>query len=148
METSLFKTEDNYGELQCGNLAIQNLYAARCTESPSWSNWSWKHFHILHAYRSWKRFRNSASLLHWPITQYRHKFFISLMHDRGFGLIGPRQVHAVYTMHTCRTIYASTTWRVTSGVELAAEILEEQFSGSEIWEKYMPWELALVECVL
>ena len=27
------------------------------------------------------------------------------MHDRGFGLIGPRQVHAVYTMHTCRTIY-------------------------------------------
>ena len=38
------------------------------------------------------------------------------MHDRGFGLIGPRQVHAVYTMHTCRTIYASTTWRVTSGV--------------------------------
>ena len=28
-----------------------------------------------------------CSLLHWPITQYRHKFFISLMHDCGFGLI-------------------------------------------------------------
>ena len=28
-------------------------------------------------------------LLHWPVTQYRHKFFISLMHDRGFGLIEP-----------------------------------------------------------
>ena len=55
-------------------------------------------------------------LLRWPITQYRHKFFISLMHDRGFGLIGPRQVHAVYTMHTCRTIYSGTTWRVTSSV--------------------------------
>ena len=69
-------------------------------------------------YNSWKRFRNSASLLRWPITQYRHKFFISLMHDRGFGLIGPRQVHAVYTMHTCRAIYTGTTWHVTSSVPM------------------------------
>ena len=40
------------------------------------------------------------------------------MQDRGFGLIGPRQVHAVYTMHTyaCRTIYTGTAWRVTSSV--------------------------------
>ena len=30
-----------------------------------------------------------CSLLHWPITQYRHKFFISLTHDCGFGLIEP-----------------------------------------------------------
>ena len=27
------------------------------------------------------------------------------MHNRGFGLIGPRQVHAEYKMHTCKTIY-------------------------------------------
>ena len=65
-----------------------------------------------------KGFRNSALPLHWPVTQYRHKFFISVMHNHGFGLIGPRQVHAVYTMHTSRTIYVSTTWRVTSGVPM------------------------------
>ena len=42
------------------------------------------------------------------------------MHDRGFNLIGPRQVHAVYTMHTCtcRTIYTGTTWCVTSSVPM------------------------------
>ena len=33
------------------------------------------------------------------------KLFITQMHDCGFGLIGPRQVHAEYKMHTCRTIY-------------------------------------------
>ena len=33
------------------------------------------------------------------------KLFITQMHDRGFGLIGPRQVHAEYKMHTCKTIY-------------------------------------------
>ena len=27
------------------------------------------------------------------------------MHDRSFGLIGPRQVHAEYKMHTCKAIY-------------------------------------------
>ena len=27
------------------------------------------------------------------------------MHDCSFGLIGPRQVHAEYKMHTCMTIY-------------------------------------------
>ena len=32
------------------------------------------------------------------------KFFITQMHDCGFGLIGPRQVHAEYKMHTCKTI--------------------------------------------
>ena len=41
------------------------------------------------------------------------KLFITQMHDCGFGLIGPRQVHAEYKMHTCRT---STTWRVTSSI--------------------------------
>ena len=44
------------------------------------------------------------------------KLFITQMHNRIFGLIGPRQVHAEYKMHTCRTIYTSTTWRVTSSV--------------------------------
>ena len=29
------------------------------------------------------------------------------MHDRGFGLIGPRQVHAEYKMHTCKAIHNS-----------------------------------------
>ena len=40
------------------------------------------------------------------------------MHDRSFNLIGSRQVHAVYTMHTytCRTIYTGTAWRVMSSV--------------------------------
>ena len=33
------------------------------------------------------------------------KLFITQMHDRSFGLIGPCQVHAEYKMHTCRTIY-------------------------------------------
>ena len=32
------------------------------------------------------------------------KLFITQMHDYGFGLIGPRQVHAEYKMHTCRTL--------------------------------------------
>ena len=32
------------------------------------------------------------------------RLFITQMHDRGFGLIGPHQVHAEYKMHTCRTI--------------------------------------------
>ena len=27
------------------------------------------------------------------------------MYDRGFGLTGPRQVHAEYKMHTCKAIY-------------------------------------------
>ena len=40
------------------------------------------------------------------------------MHDHGFGLIGPHQVHAVYTMYTCKTtcIYTGTSWRVTSSI--------------------------------
>ena len=50
-------------------------------------------------YNLQQRFLNSAMLLHWPVTQYRHKFIISLMHDRGFGLTGPHLVHAVYTIH-------------------------------------------------
>ena len=33
------------------------------------------------------------------------KLLITQMYDRGFGLIEPRQVHAEYKMHTCRTIY-------------------------------------------
>ena len=33
------------------------------------------------------------------------KLFITQIHDRGFSLIGPRQVHAEYKMHTCKTIY-------------------------------------------
>ena len=32
------------------------------------------------------------------------KLFITQMHGRGFGLIGPRQVHVEYEMHTCVTI--------------------------------------------
>ena len=35
------------------------------------------------------------------ITQILHYS----MHDRGFGLIGPRQVHAGYKMYTYKTIY-------------------------------------------
>ena len=34
------------------------------------------------AYKSWKRFQNSALLLHRSVTQYRHKFFISLIEDQ------------------------------------------------------------------
>ena len=33
------------------------------------------------------------------------KLFIIQMHDRGFSLIGHRQVQAEYKMHTCRAIY-------------------------------------------
>ena len=43
--------------------------------------------------------------------------FYTQMHGRGFSLSGPRQVHAVYKMHTSRKyIYANTTWRVTSTI--------------------------------
>ena len=39
------------------------------------------------------------------------------MHDRSFGLIGPRQVYAEYKcIHARLYIYASTAWRVTSSV--------------------------------
>ena len=38
------------------------------------------------------------------------------MYDYGFGLIGPRQVHAEYKMQDY--IYASTTWCVTSSVPM------------------------------
>ena len=39
------------------------------------------------------------------------KLFITQMHDRSFGLIGPRQVHAEYKMHTCKTIYVAVPCR-------------------------------------
>ena len=35
------------------------------------------------------------------------KLFITQMHDRGFGLIGPRQVHAEYKMHTRKLFFCT-----------------------------------------
>ena len=39
------------------------------------------------------------------LTSHSVQTQILLMHDHSFGLITPHQVHAVYTMHTCRTIF-------------------------------------------
>ena len=53
-------------------------------------------------YNSWKKFPEQcfAITLINHFMQYKHKFFISLMHVHSAGQIGPCQVHAVYTMHT------------------------------------------------
>ena len=48
-----------------------------------------------------------CSVLHWPITQYRHKFFISLMHDRGFGRIEPCHMFTTLSEDRGEHVYKS-----------------------------------------